>query len=88
MEYKIVKGNTIDFCEAIGLNPTRQRELSAKLDAMVKSWSPSTGTVSVKVVDIMEEIASYCKNIEEFSYCVMLHMGWHQRRGMLLTPNA
>lgn len=86
MDYKIINPNATELQDQIGISPERCLELSKKLDDMVRNWSPKNGgTVAVKVCDIMEELAFYCNNIEEFSYCVLLHMGWHQRRGMLLS---
>lgn len=87
MDYKIVAPESIDFCEAVGITSDRAQELSKQLDDMVRDWSPPSGTVAVRAHHIMEHIAFFCRNTEEFSYCILLHMGWHQRRGMLLTPN-
>jgi hypothetical protein len=82
MDYKIINETASAFGDSV-LPMSRQKELSKKLDDMVISWS--TITQSIRVCHVMEEIASFCNTIEEFSYCVLLHMGWHQKRGLNLS---
>jgi len=83
MDFVIVDSTTNDFSDAIGISPERCLELSKKLDSMVGRWAPCT---ILRVADISKEIASFCDTIEEFAYCLILHMGWWQRRGHNLAP--
>lgn len=81
MEFVVIDETAILFGDSI-LSPERQLELSKKLDEMVDKFNVRVQLV--RVCNIMEEIASWCYTIEEFSYCIVLHMGWHQKRGTSL----
>lgn len=83
MELNMPNPDAKDFPEAFGITPERQEKLSKDLDAMVKSWTP--GNV-LRVQHIVSDIAFFCDGPEEFAYCVVLHMGWWQRRGHELAP--
>jgi hypothetical protein len=83
MELNMPNPDALDFPEAFGITPERQNELSKFLDAMVKSWKLDT---VLRVQHIIADIAFFCEGPEEFAYCVVLHMGWWQRRGHALAP--
>ena len=83
MELKMPHPEETDFPLAFGIDPERQLELSQKLNAMVNSWIPGS---LLRVHHIMCDIAFFCNGPEEFAYCVVLHMGWWQRRGHELAP--
>lgn len=82
MEYNIINETAAALGDSI-LSMARQQELSKQLDAMVKEWNKVTQLI--RTCHIMSEIASFCNTPEEFSYCIVLHMGWHQKRGMNLS---
>ncbi len=85
MELTIIHPDSNDYCEATGITPERQQELSGLLDAMVRRLH--TGPVYLgKMHDTWAEIASYCTNPAELIYCTTLHCGWHARRGKILAP--
>lgn len=83
MELNIPNPDAKDFPEAFGIMPERQLELSHHLNAMVESWVPDT---LLRVQHIVSDIALFCAGPEEFAYCIILHMGWWQRRGHQLAP--
>lgn len=85
MELKIINPVSNDFCEAVGISPERQKELSLSLDAMVRR-EDSKPPHLVKMHDIFAEILSFCKNSAESTYCTILHCAWHARRGRILAP--
>src|SRR5882762_6713673 len=85
MELNILNPESNDYCEAVGITPERQKELSQSLDEMVRKMN--TGPVRIgKMHDVFVEIASYCNNLGEAFYCAVLHCGWHARRGRILAP--
>lgn len=85
MELNIPNPDCNDFCEAVGISPERQKELSESLDEMVRQLN--SGPVKlVKMHDVFAQIASYCKTPEELVYCTVLHCGWHARKGKVLAP--
>lgn len=85
MELNMTNPESLDFCEAVGILPERQKELSKSLDEMV--WRLDSGPVKLyQVHHIFAEIASFCKSPEELIYCTVLHCGWHARRGRILAP--
>jgi hypothetical protein len=83
MELNIPNPDNPDFPLAFGITPERQQELSNHLNAMVDSWVPNN---IIRVQDIVCDIAFFCRGPEEFAYCIILHMGWWQRRGHQLAP--
>lgn len=83
MELNMPNPDAKDFPEAFGITPGRQFELSNHLDAMINSWTPGN---LLRVHHILSDIAFFCSGPEEFAYCVVLHMGWWQRRGHELAP--
>lgn len=80
MEFKLINPSEPIFGDTI-LSKERQDELSKQLDNMTKSWNPNE---AIRVCNIMVDIASYCNTVEEMTYCVLLHMGWWQRKGILI----
>lgn len=85
MELNIINPDSNDFCEALGIGPDRQKELSGSLDDMVRRLN--TGPVQlVKMHQVFAHIASFCNNEEELLYCTVLHCGWHARKGKILAP--
>ena len=86
MELKILNEETIDFPESYGITPERQKELSRCLDEMVLSYGDELKMV--KTAELIRDIAAFCNDDPEFAYCIILHMGWHQRRGMILAPRG
>lgn len=83
MELNMPNPEAKEFPDAFGISAERQQELSKNLDKMVNSWTP--GSI-LRVQHIIFDIAFFCKGPEEFAYCVVLHMGWWQRRGHELAP--
>lgn len=83
MELNIPNPDAKEFPDAFGISAKRQEELSKNLDTMVNGWT--TGSV-LRVQHIISDIAFFCQGPEEFAYCVVLHMGWWQRRGHELAP--
>lgn len=83
MELNMPNPDAKEFPDAFGITPERQTELSKHLDAMVESWTP--GNI-LRVQHIVSDIAFFCNGPQEFAYCVVLHMGWWQRRGHELAP--
>lgn len=73
-----------DFVEAT-VGEERAKELSKKLDEMVASYGTQKTLVYLK--DTVQDIAFFCDNFAEFAYCMVLHMGYLQRRGHIITPN-
>lgn len=85
MELNIPKPASNDFCEAVGIGPERQQELSKALDAMVARLN--AGPLKLVQMHVtFAEIASFCNGPEELVYCTILHCGWHHRRGKILAP--
>lgn len=85
MELNILKPDSSDYCEAVGIRPERQQELSKALDAMVQRLNSGP----MKLVPLHEtfaEIASFCNGNEELIYCTVLYCAWHHRRGRILAP--
>lgn len=78
MEFKIINETAALFGDSI-LSLERQLELSKKLDAMVEVLN--VRVQRVRVCNVMQDIASFCDTQEEFAYCIVLHMGWHQKKG-------
>lgn len=85
MELNILKPDSNDYCEAVGITPQRQQELSKALDAMVRRLDSQPIQI-VKMHDVFAEILSYCKNEAEAVYCTVLHCGLNARRGRILAP--
>ncbi len=83
MELNIPNPDAKDVPEAFGISPERQRELADKLNEMVGTWIPGN---LLRVQHILCDIAFFCEGPEEFAYCIVLHMGWWQRRGHQLAP--
>lgn len=84
MELHMPNPEAKEFPDAFGITPERCTELSHCLDAMVKSYGQELQWV--RVHHIIADIAAFCDGPEELTYCVILHMGWHQRRGHQLAP--
>lgn len=82
MDFKIINETADKFGDSI-LSLERQTELSKNLDAMVKRLNEKIHFEYV--CNIIQEIASFCDTKEELAYCIVLHMGWHQKRGHQLT---
>lgn len=78
MEFKIINETAALFGDSI-LTTERQNQLSKKLDEMVGNL-----TGAVRVCNIFQEMASYCNTPEELSYCIVLHLNWHYKRGQTL----
>lgn len=85
MQLNIVKPESNNYCEAVGISPERQHELSRQLDEMVR-LSKNGPPRLVKMHDIWAEIMSFCDNDEELIYCTVLHCGWQARHGRILAP--
>lgn len=83
MELRMTDPDHPEFPLAFGISPERQDELSKHLDAMVKGWVKGD---LIRVQHIVCDIAFFCDGPEELAYCVILHMGWWQRRGHELAP--
>ena len=86
MELNLLHPDLVDFPAAYEISPARQQELSRHLDNMVRKWGDDP--VVVTTARIARDIALFCQGPEELSYCLTLHMGWHQRRGLQLTPRG
>jgi hypothetical protein len=84
MELNMPFPDAKEFPDAFGISPERQQQLSRHLDAMVQGYGQDP--ILIRVHHIMADIAAFCHNQEELLYCVILHMGWHQRRGHQLAP--
>lgn len=85
MELNILKPDSKDFCEAVGISPERRQVLSKALDAMVQRLNSGAPKL-VQMHHTFGEIASFCNGPEELIYCTVLHCGWHHRRGRILAP--
>lgn len=85
MELNIPNPDSKDFCQAVGIRPARQQELSKALDAMVQRLNSEPMRL-VPMHETFAEIASYCTGPEELVYCTVLHCAWHHRRGRILAP--
>lgn len=83
MELNMPNPDAKDVPDAFGISAARQRELADKLNAMVNRWTPGN---LLRVQHILSDIAFFCNGPEEFAYCIVLHMGWWQRRGHELAP--
>lgn len=83
MELNMPNPDAKEFPDAFGISAVRQKELSECLNKMVDSWQ--SGQL-LRVHHIISDIAFFCQGPEEFAYCVVLHMGWWQRRGHELAP--
>lgn len=81
MDFVIIDETAPLFGDSI-LSTERQQELSKKLDDMVKGFSPKVQLI--RVCHIMQEIASFCDTVEELTFCTILHINWHQKRGQTL----
>ncbi len=81
MELKIVNPEATMFHEAVGISEQRSTELSRMLDRMANSF---TGQI-VSACDVMKEIAGYCENIEEYTYCILNHFNWHKMKYSLIV---
>lgn len=87
MELNIIKPDSKDYCEAVGIGPERQKELSGSLDAMVRRLDG--GKLAIyKMHDLFAEITSFCENTAEVIYCTVLHCGLQARRGRILAPGS
>lgn len=85
MELKILIPDSKDYCEAVGISPARQQELSKALDDMVRRLNAGPIRL-VPTAETWAEIASHCTNAAELVYCTVLHCGWHHRQGRVLAP--
>jgi hypothetical protein len=85
MELNIPNPASKDFCEAVGISPDRQQELSKALDAMVARLNSGPMKL-IQMHHTFAEIASFCNAPEELVYCTVLHCAWHHRRGRILAP--
>lgn len=85
MELNIVNPDSNDYCEAVGISPERQQELSKALDEMVRKGDSGPLRIE-KMHNMFAEITSYCQNNAELIYCTVLHCGWQARRGRILAP--
>lgn len=81
MEFKIINETAASFGDSI-LTQERQTELSKKLNEMVNAFG--SRLQFVRVCNVMQEIALFCNTNEELAYCIILHMGWHQKRGHII----
>jgi hypothetical protein len=85
MELTILKPDSNDFCEAVGISPERQQVLSKRLDIMVREADSGPWRIE-KMHNIWQQIASFCDRPEELIYCTILHCGWQAREGRILAP--
>lgn len=83
MELNMPNPDAKEFPDAFGITPERQQELSKHLNDMVERWIPGS---LLRVHHIISNIAFFCDGPEELAYCLILHMGWWQRRGHELAP--
>ena len=86
MELNMPNPDSLNLPEAFGISNERQKELSGYLNDMVEGLGDEL--VLVTAAHVIRRIAAFCEGREEFAYCIILHMGWHQRRGMQLTPRG
>jgi hypothetical protein len=77
MKFNIINEKAPTFGDSI-LSKERQHELSVLLDDMVKGWGDM-----VRVCNIIEDIAAFCNTNEEFAYCIILHIGFHMKKGSM-----
>ena len=83
MELKLKDPNNTDFVEAL-VGIKRAEEISKALDEMVKSYNKITQLVYLK--DTIQDIAFICNNETELAYGIVLHMGYLQQKGVIITP--
>lgn len=80
--------NVIDYLSpsfngAVGISEERATELSKKLNEMSASFLGQT----VRVVDIFNEILTFCDNKEELIYCTINHCNYMaMKHGIFLCP--
>jgi len=86
MELILTNPDSKNFPDAYGISPERQQELSRHLDDMVRKWG--SDPIIVTTARIAYQIGLFCQGPEELAYCLILHMGWHQRRGLQLAPRG
>ena len=85
MEFNIIDHEQREsFGDAI-LPKAKQEEISKNLDELVQKYTTDAPTL-VTVAQVIKDIASFCNTNEEFAYAIVLHMGWHQRRGFNIAP--
>lgn len=78
---KIVDETSSSFDQAVGLLSERSKELSRKMDELVKSY----GQGPVRTCNVFNDIASFCESLEEMIYCTVVHCAWHAKRGFILA---
>ena len=74
------------FPEAFGITKERQQAISLALDEQLKSYG--TGPGFVPMHHFMAAAAKSCQSGEELMYATILHCGYLQKKGILLTPGS
>jgi hypothetical protein len=70
MRLNVVKPDSNDFCEAIGITEERRDELVHEMDLIGEKLA---GQV-VRTHEIFAELTAICNNLEEVEYCIIVHM--------------